>query len=151
MFRESLNKNKPLALALAGVGVVGAIVLGVLRNSDSGGQGAFYSIDSGATFFEAAPREDGVFKAGLPADQAVVFQDASGRRFVGYLLRVDPNVTLEQEHNARPGGFDSHLQIKAPGSDQWLSLNDPKNAQAVAKIRAVQSPDGSHAIEVFPE
>lgn len=151
MIRELLNKNKALALGLAGLGVVTAVAITVLRPSESGGQGAFYTIDDGASFFEAAPSEKGVFKSGKRADQAVVFQDAAGTRFVGYLLRIDPNRAADPERSARPGSADPHLQIKAPGSGEWLNVSNPKNAQAVAKIRAVKSPDGSHAIEVFPE
>jgi hypothetical protein len=149
VLRESLNKNKPLALALAGAGVIVAVALAVLRPSESGGQGAFYSIDDGTSFFEATPSDKPVYKQGQPAVQAVVFQDDSGSRFVGYLVRRDPNAPAP-EAGARPGA-NEHLQVKAPGSGEWLSVADPKNAQAVAKIRAVKAPDGSHAIEVFPE
>lgn len=156
-FRETLNRNKKLALLVAGVIVIGSVGFAAFYSSRefgnplTGAGKAFYSIDDGKTFFTDDSMKIPPFThEGKPAVQAMVYTADGGKtRFVGYLMRFTPTgqeklqklrAAAQANQNARPG-IDPELQanteVKKPGAGEWIKLS---NISATAEVMTVRVP-----------
>jgi hypothetical protein len=102
---------------------------------------SYFTVDDGKTFFIAGGNNIPPFDyKGQQAVSAYVFE-ASGKRFVGYLERFTPEAhELKVENKATIQTQISGRELKKPGDSKWVRSDD---ANAVAKVVNVQSPDGS--------
>ena len=164
--RETIEKKRPLVVAIAIVIIVGAVVAIFVqaRNFSSFHAGdAYFTIDDGQTFFvdtgaKLAPFE----KDGKMAVRAHVFQ-CGGKLVVGYLSRYTPETlkAIEDAKEARKQGKPppnvhllasmgtTGLEVKVPGANNpWVKQADIKSA---TKIRVFRCPDGATPAEVNPE
>jgi hypothetical protein len=161
MVRETLNKHKGVAAAVAVVLLGAGVALAIWANG-SGIPGplkrAYYSDDDGKTYF--ADDFDKIYPFdhnGKQAYRASVCQCSSGKPFVLYLQRLtdstksqlmnlsskanDPEVAATIA-NLRSNG----IELKKPGGTKWIS---PANAGPEDAITP-SCPGGGVAREIYP-
>lgn len=162
--RETLTKNQPLVMALAGVAIIGAIasIVWQTRGSAAGGQ-AFFTTDDGQTYFTDSKLKVAPFdKDGKKAVRAHVFL-CNGKRVVGYVsrytdeaLKTLEEVKLAREEKRPPKNIgalmslsSAGIEVKKPGAgNPWIKGTD---AMKVAEIRAFKCPgERTTAVEVDP-
>jgi hypothetical protein len=154
--RETLNQNPGLTTGVT-AGII-VVALGIIIWQAAGGSGSapsgpnklFYSDDDGATYFA-----DDVTKVppfdhnGKPAVRAHVYKCKDGKKFVGYLERVNADFRARME-KARPGpggqaalmedAMIGGMEYKKPGAtNKWVRQMTP-DAQ---KVMDVTCPDGN--------
>ncbi len=158
--RETLNEKPILAYAVAGVGVLCAVILLLTQLVGEGPveppESDFFSSDDGASFFAADLANVPPFDhGGKTAVRAAVFE-CDGDRFVGYLERYTPEMHksvvamngdplgAEMSQWAANGG----MEVKRPGDETWTNT---ANSAAYISIVEVMCPDGKKRAEpVFP-
>lgn len=129
---------------------------------------AYYTVDDGKTYFEAAVQVPPFTTGGREAVRAMVFSCDGGKtRFVGYLLRHPPDEREAAAAILKKGGRMPPGEVKRPGETEWASPFNPtklkgpmneatfKKAQAAGKrydeIQKVKCPEGGgHALIVNP-
>ena len=139
--RESLEKNKPLAFALAGAFIIAAV--GVVIWSNSSGipaplKTAYYSDDDGTSYFVDDINKIYPFDHnGKQALRADVFQCSDGKQFVGLIYRFTDagrremegylsNKIKDPQGLARLGIEHRGMQVKPVGGDDhsWTLADD---------------------------
>lgn len=163
--RETLDKKKPIVLAIASLVIVASAVAIFVQAGGMGppGQGdAYFSVDDGKTYFEHDSGKMAPFDyKGQQAVRAHVFE-CGGKPVVGYLSRYsqDALATLAEAREARKAGrapanigklsqvANTGMEYKKPGTDKWVSAAD---TAAVNTIRIFRCPDGSGPTEVLPK
>ena len=87
---------------------------------------AYFTIDDGATFFEAPARVPPFTYHGKEAVRAVVFSCDGGKtKFVGYLLRHPPEEIATAEKILAKGGRMPPGEVKRPGEAEWSAPFNP--------------------------
>lgn len=149
--RETLNKNKTIAYALAVLMVVGGGLV-FWRTKPTVGERldkSFYSDDDGKTYFVDSIDTLCPFDHdGKKAVRAFVFSCPDGMKFVGYLERVNDRTLAQLTAKAGQPDPDGTLQsltntgreVKRPGDPRWVPA-DSVAAQAI--MTGARCPDGT--------
>ncbi len=160
--REKINKNPAIGFALAALGLVlaAALVFWTLSSNSAPEppETEFYSVDDGATWFEAPKSRYAPFEhEGQTAVRAVVFT-CGGDEFVGYLERYRADFHEQFMAATADGGAPSPglvqaaslsgLEVKKPGEDAWVGKD---NGAEFGRVQTVRCPDGTLAKPVFPD
>jgi hypothetical protein len=162
--RESIKSNQFLAVALAGVMIVGSGIAIFLQARDDGSVYSgkvYFSNDDGKSFFpDASTRLPPFDKDGKPAYRAHVFE-CGGKRVTGYLSRYTAEAlkALGEANASRGTGKPppnvrqlatigtTGTEVKRPGDTKWVSQAD---AASATRVRTFRCPDGSTPTEVDP-
>ena len=165
--REIINKN-PIPIGIGIVVLVAAVLF--FTNRPTAGQGAYYSVDDGKTYFEDVPRIPPFAADGGEAVRAVVYSCDGGEKFVGYLVRWTPEGKPRAEAALKNGAPLSlaGAEVKRPGDATWTPYaegngyagyggDEPGAAPAARgavtpqEIMDVRCPDGKPATAHNPE
>ena len=167
--RETVDRNKPVAVGVTLVLLVAGVVL-IYFNSQSNstttmlGPRSFFSDDDGKTWFvDAADKTPPFDHNGKTAHRARLFTSDGGKtQFVGYLERYTPE-SIKRLEAAKRGEIEpkgrsvlsvieelsiSGMEIKKPGTgNPWVARGDPLTA---AKILDVKGAGNQPAEPVMP-
>jgi hypothetical protein len=161
--RESLEKNKPLAVGFAVVFIAAAIGLMVWSNRSGMPaplKQAYYSDDDGKTFFSDDINRVYPFDhSGKQAYRAYVFRAGGGKPFVGYLAGLTDKGRKQLEGlraKANDGEavqainqlMETEMLVKKPGGTKWVLTNSPE-AAAIMNVAAAPGQNGQLAA-VYP-
>jgi hypothetical protein len=157
------------AVILGGIAVLVLVALWYSMGSMAKqGQGAFFTVDDGATFFADDFREAPPFMSGgKEAVQAVVISCDQGKtKKVGWLVRYVGDNKKRADAIIKSGniGMMPDAEVKAPGTGEWVSsgnvagvanMKEFEKAQAAAKkaneIVNPKCPDGKGFMIMLPE
>lgn len=153
--RQTLNEKPALGMTLTGVLIVAALgaifwQVRAAQPSRHGSRQLFYTDDDGATYFADSADKITPFTDadGKPAVQAMVYQCADGKPFVGYLVRLtEEGRRTAQKALQQTGSTRVHLgpeesEVKKPGSRNWIRF-DSNNPQPYTNAMAPKCPDGA--------
>jgi hypothetical protein len=144
--RETINKNKPLGIAI--VVVMIAVAAGLVYLFDRSGEiapltRAYFSDDDGKSYFVDDSNKVCPFDHdGKQAVQAYVFQCDGSKPFVGYLCRFNESGRKRMEDlrampktpdtiNAMRGVAAKSMEYKKPGDLAWAPANSPGASAAL--------------------
>jgi len=140
--RDRLNQNPGVmfgvvtAIVVAAGILIAVQVLGSRRTFPKRLPPAFFTVDDGKTYFEAAAENVPPFDhEGKQANRAYVFE-CGGERFVVYVERYNPEAHKAMvENRATPQTQIYGRELKKPGSNKWIKSGDDVGVDVVTAVK----------------